>query len=51
MLLKRKLFCNEEDTCGHLMWMIGFTGVNFINFVAVEIYGMVNTKSGADSKL
>lgn len=35
VLIKRKFFCQEEDACQHLVWMIGFTGINFVNFLII----------------
>lgn len=35
MMLKRKFFCVEEETWGGLAWMISFTGVNFLAFLAI----------------
>lgn len=45
MLIKRKFFCDEEDTWGHLVWLIGFTSINFLTFLGVEIYCIVYEKS------
>ena len=41
MVVKRKFYCFDEDTFGYLLWMIGFTGVNFMNFLGIELYGII----------
>lgn len=51
MVIKRKFYCFDEDTCGYLLWMIGFTGINFLNFAGIELYGIINGGFSSQPKL